>query len=184
MGIRSKEGQDTASIAWISPVNLIVSACALFIKPCSTPKSFLRGCLVVQSCPTLCNPMDWSPPGSTVHGDSQGKNTGVGYHALFQGIVPTQELNPSLPHCRHILYCLSHQVSLKNLFFVTSVTSVHRILQARIPEWVAVPSPGGLPNPRIEPRSPALQADSLQSEPPGKPVHFKYVQFYFSLIPQ
>ena len=52
--IRSKDGQDTASIAWISPMNLIISACAIFIKPCSTPKSFLQGCLVVQWCPTLC----------------------------------------------------------------------------------------------------------------------------------
>ena len=32
------------------------------------------------------------------------------------------------------------------------------------------PSPGDLPDPGIEPRSPALQADSLPSEPPGKPV--------------
>ena len=40
-------------------------------------------CLVAQSCPTLCDPMDCSPPGSSVHGDSQGKNTGVGCHALF-----------------------------------------------------------------------------------------------------
>ena len=36
-------------------------------------------------------------------------------------------------------------------------------------EWVACPPPGNLPNPEIEPRSPALQADSLPSEPPGKP---------------
>ena len=35
-------------------------------------------CLVTQSCLTLCNPMDNSPPGSSVHGDSPGKNTGVG----------------------------------------------------------------------------------------------------------
>ena len=40
------------------------------------------------------------------------------------------------------------------------------ILQARILEWVAMPSSRDLPNPRIEPRSPALQADSLLSEPP------------------
>ena len=46
---------------------------------------------------------------------------------------------------------------------------VHGILQARILEWVAIPSPGDLPNPGIKPRSPALQADSLPSEPPGKP---------------
>ena len=39
----------------------------------------------LQSCPTLCNPMDCSSRGSSVHGDSPGKNTGVGCHALLQG---------------------------------------------------------------------------------------------------
>ena len=53
-------------------------------------------CLVVQSCPTLCNSMDCSLPGSSVHGDSPGKNIEVGCHALLQGIFPTQGLNPSL----------------------------------------------------------------------------------------
>ena len=67
--------------------------------------------LVTQSCPTLCDPMDCSPSGS----------------------------------------------------------SVHRILQARILEWVAFPSPGDLPNPGIQPRSPTLQSHSLPAEPPGKP---------------
>ena len=43
------------------------------------------------------------------------------------------------------------------------------ILQARIPEWIAITPPGDLPNPGIESTSPALQADSLPSEPPGKP---------------
>ena len=65
--------------------------------------------LAVQSCLTLCNPMDRSPPGSCVH--------------VF--------------------------------------------LQARILEWVAFPSPGDLPDPEIEPGSPALQAHSLSSETPG-----------------
>ena len=46
--------------------------------------------------------------------------------------------------------------------------TVHGILQARILEWVAFPSPGGLPNPGIEPRSPALQVDSLPAEPQEK----------------
>ena len=63
----------------------------------------------------LCNPMDCSPPGSSVHGDSPGKNTGVGCHALLQGIFPTQGSNPGLPHCRQILYCLNHQRSPGNL---------------------------------------------------------------------
>ena len=55
--------------------------------------------------------MDCSLPGSSVHGNSPGKNTGVGCHALFQGIFPTQGLNPSLLLCRQILYLLSHQGS-------------------------------------------------------------------------
>ena len=46
--------------------------------------------LVTRSCPTLCDPTDCSPPGSSVHGDSPGKNTRVGCHALLQGIFPTQ----------------------------------------------------------------------------------------------
>ena len=44
-----------------------------------------------------------------------------------------------------------------------------RIVQARILEWVAIPSSADLPNPGMEPRSPELQADSLLPEPPGKP---------------
>ena len=43
------------------------------------------------------------------------------------------------------------------------------ILQARILDWVPFPSPGDLPNPGIKHRSPTLQADSLLTEPPGKP---------------
>ena len=46
---------------------------------------------------TLCDPMDCSPPGSSVHGDSPGQKTEVGCHFLFQGIFPTQELNPPAP---------------------------------------------------------------------------------------
>ena len=48
---------------------------------------------ITQSCPTLCDPVDCSPPGSSVHGDSPGKNTGVGCHFLLQGIFPTQGSN-------------------------------------------------------------------------------------------
>ena len=47
--------------------------------------------------------------------------------------------------------------------------TVHGILQARIPEWVAFPFSRDLPNASIEPRSPILLADSLPAEPPGKP---------------
>ena len=68
-------------------------------------------CLAAQSCPTLCNPMDCSSPGSSVHGDSSGKNIRVDCHALLQGIFPIQGSNPGLSHCRQILYCLSHQLT-------------------------------------------------------------------------
>ena len=47
-------------------------------------------------------------------------------------------------------------------------SSVHGILQARVLEWVAIPSPGDLPNPGIKPRSPTLQADALPSKQPAK----------------
>ena len=68
-------------------------------------------CLVAQLCPTPCHPVACSPPGSSVHGDSPGKNTGVSCYALLQGIFPTQGKNPDLPHWRQILYHLSHQGS-------------------------------------------------------------------------
>ena len=95
-------------------------------------------CLVTQSCPTLCEPMGYSPLGSSVHGDSPGKNIGVGCHALLQGIFPTQESNPGLSHCRQILYYLSHQGSPKIL------------------EWVAYPFPRGSSWPRNQTRVPCI----------------------------
>ena len=49
--------------------------------------------LVAQLCLTLCNTINCSLPGSSVHGDSLGKNTGVGCHALLQSIFPTQGSN-------------------------------------------------------------------------------------------
>ena len=54
-------------------------------------------------------------------------------------------------------------------------SSVNGILQTRIFEWVAFPSPGDLPDPGIEPGSPALQADSLPSEPPGIEIRTRYM---------
>ena len=58
-------------------------------------------CLVSQWCLTLCNPMDWGPPGSSAW-DSPSKNTGVGCHALTQRIFLIQEFKPHLS-------CLLHQ---------------------------------------------------------------------------
>ena len=73
---------------------------------------------VAQSCLTLG---PWNSPG---------QNTGVGSLSLLQRIFPIQGSNPGLPHCRQILYQLSHKGS------------------PRIPEWVAYPFSSGSPRPR------------------------------------
>ena len=91
-------------------------------------------------------PMDCSPPGSFVHGDSPGKNTGVVCHALSQGIFPTQGSSPGLPHYRWILYHLRHQEA------------------QEYQSWVAYHFSRGSSDPGIEPGSPSLQADSLPAE--------------------
>ena len=58
-------------------------------------------CLVAQSCPTLCDPVDCSLPGSSVHGDSPGNNTGVGSHSRQQywsgqpGALPDPGIKPA-----------------------------------------------------------------------------------------
>ena len=70
----------------------------LFLGPGKDPSV-----LVPQSCLTLCDPMLLCP------WNSPGKNSGVGSHSLLQGIFPTWGLNPSLLHCKQILYHLSHQ---------------------------------------------------------------------------
>ena len=65
------------------------------------------------------------PRGLYSPGNSSGPNTGVGSLSLLQGIFPTLGSNPGLPHCRWILYQLSHQGS------------------PRILEWVAYPFSSG-----------------------------------------
>ena len=60
----------------------------------------------LQSCLTLCDPIDCSPLGSSVHGDLPGKNTGVGCHALLQGIFPMHGSN--LHSNRRVLYHYRH----------------------------------------------------------------------------
>ena len=79
------------------------------------------------------------PCGLSSPWNSPVQNIGVGSLSLLQGIFPTQGSNPGLPHCRQILYQLSHKGS------------------PRILEWVAYPKPG----------SPALQVDSLPTELSG-----------------
>ena len=103
--------------------------------------------------------VDCNPPGSSVNEDSPGKNTGVGCHALLQGIFPTQGSNPGLPYCIQILYHLSHQGS------------------PRILEWVTYCSPGYLPDRGIiyiyTAKSLQLSLtlwDPIDSSPPGSTI--------------
>ena len=86
-------------------------------------------CCVTQSSLTLCDPVDGSPPDFSVHGDSPGRNTGVGCHGLLQEISPIQGSNPGLLHFKRILYYLSHQRS------------------PRILQWVAYPFSRGSSGP-------------------------------------
>ena len=86
-------------------VYVCVSVCVGVIFICS---QFL--CICAKSLhlgPTLCDPVNYSLQGSSVHGDSPGKNTEVGCHAFLQGIFLTLGLNPRLLrllHCRLIFF--------------------------------------------------------------------------------
>ena len=64
-----------------------------------------------QSCPTLCDPRNCNPPGSSVHGILQARILEWITYSLLQGIFPTQESNRGLLHCRWILYQLNYQGS-------------------------------------------------------------------------
>ena len=75
---------------------------------CSRKKSESVSCSVMSN---SLGPLDCSRPGPSVHGDSPGKNTGVGGHSLLQGIFLIQGSNLGLLHCRQILYPPSHQES-------------------------------------------------------------------------
>ena len=78
-----------------------------FVSPCTFPHFLLESCLyqvnksrlrwVAQSCPTLCDPIDCSPPGTSVHGDSPGKNTGVSCHALLHSTYSSVYICSSQP---------------------------------------------------------------------------------------
>ena len=68
-------------------------------------------CQVAQSGLTLCDPMDYSPPGSSVPGILQARALEWVTMPSFRGIFPAQGSNPSLLPCRRILYQLSYQGS-------------------------------------------------------------------------
>ena len=107
------------------------------------------------------------------------QDTTKSYRFVFFFLLP-----PTEQKCPRVSGGFSLSMGMKVKVFVTrwcsnlcvlvnrslSGSSVHGILQARILEWVPIPFvPGDLPNPGIEPRSPALQMDSLPAEPPEKP---------------
>ena len=99
----------------------------------------LGSCSVAKSSPTLCNPMDSSPPGTSVYGIYPGKNTGVCCHSLLQGIFPTQRLNLGLLHCRQILYQLSHQASPQTRQSGTNLILVFKTLSLWICSYLCLP---------------------------------------------
>ena len=109
--------------------------------------------LVAQSCPTLCNPMDYNLPGFSICGIFQARVLEWVAISFSRGIFPTRKSNSGLPHCSQTLYPLSHQGSPKKVKVKALVdqshptlcshmdcslpgSSVHGILQARILKWV------------------------------------------------
>ena len=87
--------------AWWAAVSGVAQSQKQLKRLSKTVKSVVLGTVVCcVSCLVMSNPMDcdlcpWNSPG---------KNTGVNYYSLLQGIFPTQGWNPSLPYCRQILY--------------------------------------------------------------------------------
>ena len=84
-----------------------------------------------HSCLTLCHPMDCSPPGSPVHGMLQARIRERVASFLLQGIFLTQGSNPSLSHCRQILYRLSHQGT--PYYLSLSIKATHIVLLSSKP---------------------------------------------------
>ena len=109
--------------------------------------------------------MNCSQPGSSVHGDFPGKNTGVCCHALLQGIFPTQGSNLGLPHCRQILYHLSHQGS------------------PRILEWVAYSFSRGSSQPRNWIRVSCIAGGFFTSWATREAPMFLYVYVNVKMVP-
>ena len=95
----SDDGQESWSWWWepvLDTLSIQLCACFLFSQWCPQPV-FDKKVKVTQSCLTVT---PWNSPG---------QNTEVGSFSFLQGIFPTQGLNPGLPHCRRILYQLSHK---------------------------------------------------------------------------
>ena len=119
---------------------------------------FYLWCCAGLSCSVMSDsvwPHVLKPQASLFMGFSS-KNARVGCHAFIQEIFPTQGSNPVLPHCRQILYHLSHQGS------------------PRMLEWVAYPFSRELPKPGVEPWSPSLQITVKRREVKNKREKERY----------
>ena len=117
------------SIGWFLNTNLSTQLCPGprgAMEEVTEPILAFSEAKVTQPCPTLCESMDCSPR------NSPGQNIGVGSSSLLQGIFPTQGLNPGLPHCRQILYQLSHKGSPRIL---ECLSLLQRILLTRESNW-------------------------------------------------
>ena len=110
-------------------------------------------CLVTQSCLTLWNTMDCSPPVSSVLGDSPGKNTVVGCHPFLQGIFPTRDWTWDWTQISHIA---------GGFFTVWTTREAQEYWSGYL-----ITSPGDLTIPGIELGSPSLKAGSLPAELQG-----------------
>ena len=105
---------------------------------------------VAQSCPTLCDPVNWGPPGSSVLGILQAR--------ILEWVAISFSRETSQPRDRTQV---SHIAGRHFTIWAT------REVPQEYWSGLVFPSPGDFPNPGIEPRSPALWADTLTSEPPG-----------------
>ena len=82
-------------------------------------------CSVTRSCPTLCDPLDCSPPRLLGPWDFLGKDAGVGCHFFLQGIFPTLGSNPRLLHSQADSLPLSHLGSLYAFDSLPSRSTIH-----------------------------------------------------------
>ena len=137
--------------------------------------NFYISALVIQSCSILCNPMDCSPPGSSVHEILQYWS---GLPFPSPGHLPNPGIEPGSPALQAValpseLLGKSKVIQLCPTLCVPMEYTVHGILQARILEWVAVPFSRGSSQPRNRTQVFALQVDSLPAEPPGEAQEYQ-----------
>ena len=115
--------------------------------------------LVAQSCPTLCDPMDCSPPVSPLSMEFSRPEYWSGWPFPSPGVLPDSGIEPRSPALVKVKVAQSCPTLCDPMNY-----TVYGILQARILEWVAFP----FSRVSSQPRSPTLQADSLPAEPHGK----------------